>query len=238
MNRCLFLGFAIAFLIARLAGSAFAGNISSTNYRITNAVISAGGNSTGATGFSLNATLGQSSPLIESSTPPLSASYELKTGFWYTRSSLLDSDNDGIIDVVEDADQDGFVDADETDPNDADTDDDGIIDGTEDKNHNGTVDTGETDPREEDTDGDGLQDGTETGLATGHPTDTGGSFIPDADSGFTRTDPLNEDTDNDGLLDGDEDANHNGVVDGEETDPNISDRSRALPWVPLLLLED
>ncbi|MDY7228677.1 Ig-like domain-containing protein [Hyalangium rubrum] len=54
----------------------------------------------------------------------------------------------------------------------------------------------------EDTDGDGLPDDLETG---------------------TGTDPNDDDTDNDGLLDGNEDANHNGVVDEGETDPRKFD---------------
>ena len=37
------------------------------------------------------------------------------------------------------------------------------------------------------------------------------------------TDPFNPDTDGDGLLDGEEDINHNGVVDDGETDPNDPD---------------
>ena len=49
------------------------------------------------------------------------------------------------------------------------------------------------------------------------------------------TDPLDADTDNDGLIDGNEDLNHNGKVDTGETDPNPR---RAMPWIPLLLLDD
>ena len=58
-----------------------------------------------------------------------------------------DSDGDGLLDNVEDTNQNGTVDAGETDPNDADSDNDGIIDGLEDWNRNGIVDAGETDPR-------------------------------------------------------------------------------------------
>jgi hypothetical protein len=143
----------------------------------------------------------------------------------------LDTDGDGIPDSIEDADHDGYVDADETDPNDADTDDDGLSDGDE-------VNTYSSNPLELDTDGDGLQDGTEVGETTGTADTDGGIFIPDADGGATTTDPLDDDSDNDGLLDGEEDANHNGVVDGDETDPNVSNRSTAMPWIPLLLLGD
>jgi len=123
-----------------------------------------------------------------------------------------------------------------TDPNDADTDDDGILDGVEDANHNGLVDTNETDPCNIDTDGDGIQDGTELGYTLadiGSDTDTS-IFQPDLDPTNT-TNPLDPDTDGDGLSDGEEDTNHNGRVDPGETDPN---RVKAMPWIPLLLLND
>lgn len=123
----------------------------------------------------------------------------------------IDSDSDGLPDYLEDSGCTGMQDAD--------TDDDGIPDGVEDANHNGVVNEGETNPCDADTDDDGIQDGTESGIATGHPTDTGENFIPDADSGMTITDPLDEDSDDDGLLDGEEDVNHNGQVDEGETNP-------------------
>lgn len=107
----------------------------------------------------------------------------------------------------------------------------------EDANHNGLVDSNETDPNEIDTDGDGIQDGTEMGLRlidVGPDTNTG-LFQPDLDPA-TTTDPLNADTDGDGLTDGEEDLNRNGRVDAGETDPNERD-IRAMPWIPLLLLD-
>ncbi len=63
-------------------------------------------------------------------------------------SEIQDSDNDGLQDSLEES---GC-----TDPNDADTDDDGILDGVEDANHNGVLDAGETDPCDPDTDNDGI----------------------------------------------------------------------------------
>jgi len=92
-----------------------------------------------------------------------------------------------------------------------------------------------------DSDGDGLFDYIETILGT---------------------DPYNPDSDGDGLLDGEEDANHNGTQDPDETDATNPDTdgdgfddgteveagtdpldpqshpSGAMPWVPLLLLDD
>jgi parallel beta-helix repeat protein len=128
-----------------------------------------------------------------------------------------------------------------TDPNDADTDDDGIADEIEDANQNGMVDAGETDPCDADTDGDGLQDGTEYGYTLSDITDDTdtGIFQPDLDPS-TTTDPLDSDCDNDGWLDGQEDSNHNGRVDSGETDPGVSDATgqKAMPWIPLLLFDE
>jgi len=69
-----------------------------------------------------------------------------------------DSDNDGIIDGLEDGNLNGALDVGETDPCNEDSDGDGLSDGSEDINRNGVVDNGETDPRSKDTDGDELPD--------------------------------------------------------------------------------
>jgi len=117
-----------------------------------------------------------------------------------------DSDDDGLLDSLEDTTC--------TDPNDADTDDDGILDGDEDADHDGILGLAdnETHPCQVDTDGDGIQDGTESGVTEGHPTDTNtGIFEPDLDP-TTTTNPLDADTDDDGVLDGDEDADHDGIL--------------------------
>lgn len=146
-----------------------------------------------------------------------------------------DTDNDLIPDGIEDANKDGSIDPGETDPCDADTDDDGVLDGWEDKDHDGILDSGETDPLNYDSDSDGIQDGTELGYTMdniGPDTDVG-VFQPDLDP-ETTTDPLDADTDNDGLEDGEEDKNMNGRVDPEETDPNDFN-PRYLPFIPLLL---
>ena len=122
--------------------------------------------------------------------------------------------NNGDDDIDEDPDQDGLTNDQETeigtDPNDADSDNDGILDGEE--------EDFSTDPLNPDSDGDGLQDGTEVGKTCTHP-DSGEDCIADEEPKST-TDPNDADTDDGGVSDGDEDVNHNGVIDGEETDPN------------------
>ena len=77
----------ILFVVGLLAGlgmPAAADPMSSANYRITTTVVSGGGGPMDSTSFQINATLGQSSPLIDPADPPLSAGYELLAGFWYT----------------------------------------------------------------------------------------------------------------------------------------------------------
>ncbi len=123
-----------------------------------------------------------------------------------TKQQELDNDGDGLINGVEDPNENGVVDPGETDPFNPDSDDDGLLDGVEDANGNGAVDPGETDPLDPDSDDDGLFDGVE---------DANGNGMIDS----TETDPLNPDTDGDGLFDGVEDANGNGLVDPGETDP-------------------
>ena len=122
----------------------------------------------------------------------------------------LDDDNDGILDTLEDVNDNGVVDAGETDPLNTDSDGDGIGDGVEDANHNGVVDDGETDPRDMDTDNDLIDDGIEDANQNGT-----------VDAG--ETNPLSMDSDGDGIDDGVEDVNHNGIVDAGETDPRDND---------------
>ena len=132
-----------------------------------------------------------------------------------------DSDNDGIVDLIEtglvgnlddlsagDDDGDGLNSPDEisthsTDPLVADTDEDGANDGAE--------ITAGTDPLNADTDGDGLLDGVETNT---------GVFVSASDTG---SDPLAADTDEDGASDGFEVS--------ENFDPNDPDSSPDIPVV-------
>lgn len=136
-------------------------------------------------------------------------------GLWWK-----DSDSDGLLDDIEAISCTNSIDAD--------SDEDGISDGMEDANRNGIVDNEETDPCNSDSDGDGIQDGTEAGISVGiaDPDGAGpllgtdfGAFISDADP-LTTTDPTVADSDGDGYDDGQEDLDFNGMVDANETDPN------------------
>ena len=131
-----------------------------------------------------------------------------------------DTDGDFLSDAIE------VNGATKTNPLDGDTDDDGLLDGNEDANRNGVVDEDETDPTLADTDGDLIQDGTELGLTSPQGPDTAlDRFIPDLDPA-SKTKPLKPDTDNGGVPDGEEDANQNGRVDEGETDPRRSSDDR------------
>lgn len=139
--------------------------------------------------------------------------------------SAADSDGDGLTNA-----QEATL---GTNHLDADTDDDGISDGVEDANQNGTLDSTETDPTNPDTDSDGLTDGLELGntAPVADPdgsgpmlgTDTTSTnYKVDADPS-TTTSPLLTDTDTDTLDDSTEDLNKDGKVDQTETDPNKVD---------------
>ena len=138
-------------------------------------------------------------------------------------SGRTDSDGDLLADVDENESSCPYL-------TDADSDDDGLLDGLEDANRNGIVDADETDPCNADSDGDGIQDGTEMGV-TEPVADPDGSgpllgtntsiFIADADP-ETTTDPRSSDSDGDSINDGNEDTDHNGMVDVGETDAAVS----------------
>lgn len=86
--------------------------------------------------------------------------YELSSSRDATLSifSPLDRDGDGLPNTLEDTMC--------TDPDNADSDNDGLKDGVEDANQNGIVDLGETDPCDEDSDNDGFSDGAEVQAGT------------------------------------------------------------------------
>jgi YD repeat-containing protein len=140
-----------------------------------------------------------------------------------TNPLSVDTDGDGIPDGIEDTNHNGILEGGETDPCNADTDGDGLDDGVEDSNHNGIVDFGETDPHNMDSDGDGFSDGFEVSHGM-NPLykdiiDTDGDGLVDALENATCTSASNPDTDGDSIQDGIEDANHNGILDSDETNP-------------------
>ena len=58
--------------------------MASDSYRIQSSVHSAGGLLSNSANYQANGTVGQSSPLVNSLEPPMSDSYDLYAGFWYT----------------------------------------------------------------------------------------------------------------------------------------------------------
>ena len=89
-----------------------------------------------------------------------------------------------------------------TDPKNPDTDADGLMDGIEDANRNGLVDI------------------TVNGILQSNPPTVRATSMIDraalpGNAKYLETDPNNPDSDGDGAIDGSEDANHNGLVDGD-----------------------
>ena len=91
-----------------------------------------------------------------------------------------------------------------------------MLDGDEPNPTDDTDGDGSINALDPDSDDDGLFDGTElgkdcSGAGDGHRRRATAS--PDGDMGATKTIAARPDTDGGGASDGDEDANHNGVVD-------------------------
>ncbi|MBN8226401.1 OmpA family protein [Corallococcus macrosporus] len=76
-----------------------------------------------------------------------------------------------------------------------------------------------------DSDNDGLTDEEEVDLGTNpNDPDSDDDGIPDGiEVKVGGTDPLDDDSDDDGILDGNEDKDHDGIVDADETDPKNID---------------
>ena len=84
-------------------------DMKSYNYSINTSVLSSGGTHGGSTNYEIESTLGQSSPLLDPSDPPLSTNYDLYPGFWYTIGAFGvtcpgDFNGDGDVDGVDLAD--------------------------------------------------------------------------------------------------------------------------------------
>ncbi len=110
-----------------------------------------------------------------------------------------------------------------TNPRVRDTDGDGLLDGDEDKDDDGVLDAGESDPADADTDDGGVNDGDEVADGTNPQNaaddDSDNDGLPNA----VDPNDENPDIDGDGLLDGTEDANKDGDVDVGETDLGNAD---------------
>ncbi len=155
-----------------------------------------------------------------------------------------DSDDDEWMDGAEDWNWDGARNKKdgkwlEADPNQKDSDGDGLLDGDEEKNKTSPLLTdtdrdGVSDAQELrqggnpalcDSDGDGVPDGVENNLSnTNAPEGCPGA--PIGGTNFAAPSVLSSskvDSDGEGLKDGDEDKNHNGWLDPNESDPTTSD---------------
>jgi len=72
------------FCLAFIMLSAYsAAAMESTTYKIPSTVLSGGGAPMSSTSYDMNSTLGQPSPLMDSTNPPTSTSYDNYPGFWY-----------------------------------------------------------------------------------------------------------------------------------------------------------
>jgi hypothetical protein len=90
----------LAFLLSLVypAGS----EMTSNSYRIRSSVQSAGGVPTGSVYYQLNSTVSQPSPIMNPHYPPLSDTYDLYPGFWYSVAAIertCPGDFDGDRDV-------------------------------------------------------------------------------------------------------------------------------------------
>ncbi|MEL6948715.1 MAG: OmpA family protein [Pseudomonadota bacterium] len=153
-----------------------------------------------------------------------------------------DSDNDGLLDGIEDANGDGATvntiggtgnaGSGETDPNNRDTDGDGLFDGDEAAGTGPLAGLGTTDPLDTDSDDGGTEDGTEV-LADGTlpvsgngaddaAADPDGDGLSNAQEAILGTDPDDPDTDNDGIDDGDETGN-DAFINAGDTNPLDAD---------------
>ncbi|HOV32038.1 MAG TPA: IPT/TIG domain-containing protein [Candidatus Hydrogenedens sp.] len=105
---------------------------------------------------------------------PVNKTFAMQLFQWlsYSRTQYIDTDGDGLQDMLEDRNRNGIVDEGETNPYVKDSDEDGIPDGKEDRNRNGLWDEDETDPTCPDSNGDSIWDGADI-----YPTPTFGKQV-------------------------------------------------------------
>ena len=105
MERKMFSGLLVLFFVIGISSITIA-DMSSDNYTIPTSVLSGGGAPMSSGSYKTNATLGQSSPLIDPADPPGSVNYDLYPGFWYTLEASIPQ-NDCPGDFNSDGDVDG-----------------------------------------------------------------------------------------------------------------------------------
>jgi hypothetical protein len=131
-----------------------------------------------------------------------------------------DTDEDGLSDGIEDANQDGEWNPDtETNPLNPDTDDDNIVDGVEDANQDGVYEPGsESDPKDQCSPNETFPvcDWDNDGIPNSIDMDDDGDCVPD-DQDLANFD-INSDSDNDGISDREECDNGSNPLD--PCDPN------------------
>jgi hypothetical protein len=114
--------------------------MSSGSYAISSTVMSGGGTPMTSASYTANGTMGQPSPLMDPVDPPISTSYDLYPGFWYTLlTAPIDScegdfEPDGDVDGTDlsvFAQEFGRTDCGSGPPCEGDFDVDGDVDGTD-----------------------------------------------------------------------------------------------------------
>ncbi len=158
--------------------------------------------------------------IVDEELPELTNKTSTNPCFFGNRDATCDFDNDGIINSIDqDDDNDGVKDVNDVHPfnKSSDSDGDGLTDDFETRG-DGRYDIGiDTNPLAEDTDNDLLPDGMEDA-----------NLNRQVDQG--ETDPLNPDTDGDGFNDGQEDNNQDGeLVQGESNPVDRCDPNKVHP---------
>lgn len=115
----------MAVLFLGLSKPVFAG-MQSANFKIPTSHFPGSGASMGSADFKMQSSLGQSSPLLDVTTPSYSSSYELYPGYWYTLNvGMADCDLAAFASVF------GSLSGDENYSLMCDFDEDGDVDGSD-----------------------------------------------------------------------------------------------------------